>query len=78
MRKWNNLQTSLPVYDAVKQYMIQHSYGPTMDELSEITGLGKSSIHYHLNKLKEVGYLDYQPGKARTIVILRDDIAQEW
>ena len=67
------IETSLPVFDAAQQYIVQHGYGPTMTELAEITGLCKSNVFYHLNKLMDWGYLKYDKNKARTIVILRKE-----
>jgi DNA-binding IclR family transcriptional regulator len=47
--------------------MGEHDRAPSFDELGDIVGVGKSTIHDHLHSLQRSGYLTYEKGKARTI-----------
>lgn len=69
-----DINNSLPVMNAIEQFMIQNTYAPSMRELSVLTGLSPSNVSYHMKKLSEHGYIEYQTGKARTIVILKREV----
>lgn len=68
----SDINNSMPVLSAIKQFMIQHNYAPSMRELSELTDLSPSNVRYHMQKLAQNGYIQYQVGKARTIVIVKE------
>lgn len=60
------------VFYAIKEYIIEHGISPTVRELCEITKKSSpATIHYHLKKLKQLGYIDYIEKKNRTIRIIR-------
>ncbi|MCQ3932660.1 MAG: repressor LexA [Chloroflexi bacterium] len=47
------------IFNFIKRFMHQHSYGPTMREI--MTGLGITStsvVDYHVNRLVEAGFLE--------------------
>lgn len=55
----------------ISDFMDQNGYSPTVRELCKETGLKSSAtIHHHLKKLKEKGYIEYKENKSRTIKIL--------
>lgn len=55
-------------------------YPPTIRELAPLMGLSStSSIHRHIEKLKEKGYIENDPTKPRTIVLAkRDDVISDF
>ncbi len=61
------------VLDAIKTFIADHSFPPTNEELCEIVGVkSKSTMHTHLTKLREKGYVDWWDGSPRTFRILKD------
>ena len=59
------------LYNAIKDFIDEHTYSPTIRELMEI--LGKKSpgtIHPCFKELKRKGYIDYQYNRNRTIRII--------
>ena len=69
MRNLTEKQQEL--YNAIKDFIDEHTYSPTVRELMEI--LGKKSpgtIHTCLKELKRKGYIDYQYNRNRTIRII--------
>jgi repressor LexA len=60
------------VYKAIKKYMDQYGYSPSVRDLCELTNLNSpATVHNHLQKLKEFGYIMYTENKSRTIRILK-------
>ena len=61
------------VFKALKQYINEHKYSPSMRELCSITGKrSPATINVHLKSLKRLGFITYEEGKSRTIRILKD------
>lgn len=45
--------------DAVKAYINEHGYAPSIREIVEMTGYtSTSTVHGHLNRLFDLGYLE--------------------
>lgn len=60
------------ILDAIKSFIEKHSFPPTIEELRKIVGIqSKSTIHTHLTKLREKGYVDWWDGSPRTFQILK-------
>lgn len=58
------------VYQAIKDYIEQYGYSPSIRELCEITGRrSPATIHTHLINLHDLGYIEYKKGSNRTIRI---------
>ena len=58
------------VYQAIKDYIEQYGYSPSIRELCEITGKrSPATIHTHLINLHDLGYIEYKKGSNRTIRI---------
>jgi len=56
----------------VSQWFREHTYPPTLKELSGCTGLKSTwTIRYHLNKLQEAGYLRIQSGIKRAVTLVQ-------
>ena len=43
-----------------------------MQDLATMVNKNVGTILYNLRKLRELGYIDYEDGKRRSIVILKD------
>lgn len=60
------------IVDAIRDYLAQHKYSPTIREVCKLVGLSSSgNIHRHLNLLKEKGVLTWEETKPRTLKILQ-------
>lgn len=61
------------VFDFVNTYTSENGIAPTMDEIREKLGLkAVSTIHEHLNTLKEKGYLTSEENSSRSISSIKD------
>lgn len=55
--------------------VIENGFPPTVREICTATGLASSStVHGHLMRLEEKGYIQRDPSKPRTIKILQGGI----
>ena len=61
----------LKIFRAIKRFMEEHGYPPTVGELSESQSRTKASIHAVLNSLIEKGFVRRTVGKARSLEIIR-------
>lgn len=60
------------VYNAIKKYMDQYGYSPSVRDICNITQLNSpASVHGHLKRLKEFGYITFTENKSRTIRIIK-------
>ena len=58
----------------IKKYIASHDISPTIREICEGIGLSSSStVHVHVENLKNKGYLDTINNKSRTIRLLVDN-----
>lgn len=58
------------VLEAIVQFMLDHEYPPTLDEIKDILGLkSKSTVLTHLIKLEEEGRIEINRGMPRAIRI---------
>lgn len=61
------------VYQAIKDYIEQKGYSPSIRELCDITGKrSPATIHTHLINLCNLGYIEIQKGSNRTVRIKED------
>ena len=61
------------VLKAIKDYIDENGYSPSFRELGKIANINSSAtVQYHINKLKEKGYIDYIPNQRRTIRIIKE------
>ena len=59
------------VLKALKKYLAENGYPPTVRELCNLTNLSSSAtIHVHLDHLQEKGYIKKAKDKNRTIELL--------
>ena len=59
------------ILDVLKKLIAENGYPPTVREIGEIANLhSPATIHFHLKKLEEKGYIKKDDKKNRTIEIL--------
>jgi repressor LexA len=62
------------ILDFIKRQTRDRGYPPSVREIGEAVGLNSSStVHGHLARLEEKGYLRRDPTKPRAIEVLQDD-----
>lgn len=62
------------IYDFVVAYARKHGYPPTVREIGAEVGLASpSTVHVHLAKLEEAGYLRRDPSKPRALELVGHD-----
>lgn len=54
----------------IMDYIDQHGYPPTYDEIAESLGRSKTTIYEHVHDLVELGVLSINPHKARSIKVM--------
>jgi len=60
------------VLQAIENYIEKNGYSPSVRELCELTERNSpATIHYHLKRLKTLGYIIYNEKQSRTIRIIR-------
>ena len=59
------------IYDFIQAYARKHGYPPTVREIGAEVGLASpSTVHVHLAKLEEAGYLKRDPTKPRALELV--------
>lgn len=59
------------ILQVIKKFMIQNGYPPTVREIGDILSLNSpATIHFHLKKIEEKGYIKKDSSKNRTIELL--------
>lgn len=62
------------ILDYLQKHLRHHGYPPSVREIGQAVGLSSSStVHVHLNKLEDKGWIRRDPSKPRAIEILTDD-----
>lgn len=60
------------IYEYIKQYLAEKKYSPSIQEIAEAVGLKSSStVHGHLDHLRNNGYINLVNSSARTLQIVR-------
>lgn len=57
------------IFEYIKKYIKRKGYSPTQKEIGKHFGLVKSTVHQHIETLKEKGYLNKIDNQARAIEI---------
>ena len=59
------------IYDCIVKFMEENHCAPTFREIGKMANLSAvSTVHAHLQTLKGKGYIDYEPGVPRSIILL--------
>lgn len=62
------------VLDYIKKYIVEHGYPPATREIGAALGLSSpATVHTHLKRLEDAGYIKKTNSKFRTIEILVDN-----
>lgn len=63
----------LEVYLAIQEFIKKYNYSPTVRELCKICGTNSTAtIHAHLNKMKNKGFINFESRRSRTISIIKE------
>jgi repressor LexA len=61
------------IYDFICSYTTSHGYPPSVREIGKSVGLASpSTVHMHLKKIEEKGYIHRDSKKPRTIEVVED------
>lgn len=65
------------VLQAIRHYIGENKYAPSIRELCDIVGLKSSgTMHRHLENLRKQGLITWEPSSPRTITVIEgEDIA---
>jgi len=58
------------LYKEIKNFIRLNEFSPSFRELKDLTGFSLSRIHKFMIDLKDLEYLTYVEGKARTVKVL--------
>ena len=59
------------IYDFIKKFIAENQYAPTMREIAKGVGLkSPSTVHGHLDRMKDKGYVDFVKTSPRTLRIV--------
>ena len=62
----------LQIYEYIKKYLIENKYPPSIREIAVGVGLKSSStVHGHLGRMRDKGYIDFVNSAVRTLQIIR-------
>ncbi|WP_445322758.1 helix-turn-helix domain-containing protein [Psychrobacillus sp. FSL K6-2684] len=58
------------IYNFIRGYISENQYSPSLREIADAVGLSSpSTVHKHLNTLRNKGYISYIDSHPRTIQI---------
>lgn len=64
-------QTTEDVYAFIQSYFEKHHYAPSYREIAEGCYLAMGSLVRHLDRLEAWGWIQREPGRARSIWLTR-------
>lgn len=67
-------ETTLIVFDYIKDFIANRQIAPTIREIGEGCFLGHTSVYRHLDKLEGWGWIEREPGQARSIRIMKERV----
>ena len=62
-------ETTRQIFDFIRDYYEQHSYGPSQREMAEACYIVRSGVIRHLDRLEAWGCIIRKPGSARSITL---------
>jgi DNA-binding transcriptional regulator YhcF (GntR family) len=69
INKNQKLENEKTVVQAIKAWYLQHNYGPSFRDLSEMTKISLGGVHSICKDLRDVGIIQYEDNVARTVKI---------
>jgi SOS-response transcriptional repressor LexA len=57
------------ILNVIRQFFAEHGCAPTEREIAEAVGISKTTVHYHIGKLREAGELRKIEGGGRSLAI---------
>ncbi|MCP8616428.1 transcriptional repressor LexA [Salirhabdus salicampi] len=65
------------ILDYIREQVLEKGYPPSVREIAQAVGLASSStVHGHLSRLEQKGYIRRDPTKPRAIELLLEDVEQ--
>ncbi|WP_419962196.1 helix-turn-helix domain-containing protein [Psychrobacillus sp. BM2] len=62
----------LQIYVYIKNFISEKNYSPSIREIANAVGYSSSSsVHRHLDTMREKGYIDFIDSYSRTLQIIR-------
>ncbi|MFJ7933735.1 hypothetical protein [Sporosarcina sp. NPDC096371] len=59
------------IYNYIKKFIAENHYSPSMREITDAVGLKSvSTVHGHLDRMRDKGYVDFVNTSARTLRIV--------
>ncbi|UAW07781.1 transcription regulator [Psychrobacillus phage PVJ1] len=59
------------IYEYIKSFILENKYSPSIREIGEAVGLkSPATVHHHLDKMRENGYIDFASALPRTLSIV--------
>lgn len=72
------MTTAADILEFAAAFIDEHGYSPTVQEIGDAVGLtSKSSIHYHLERLRESGHVTWVDGQNRTLRVVETNRRDE-
>lgn len=60
------------IYTAIRDYMAEKGYPPSIREIGNLVGLSSSSsVHFYLQRIKRKGYITFEPNQPRTLRVIK-------
>lgn len=60
------------VYKAIKEYILENGYSPSVRDICEMLSLSPATVHGHLVHLREKEYIKFEDGICRSIRIIKN------
>lgn len=60
---------SQQIIDFIRKFFDEHGCAPTEREIADAVGISKTTVHYHIGKLREAGELRKIEGGGRSLAI---------
>ena len=71
----NLTNKNMLIYNTIKKYIEIYGYSPSVRDICNIVKINSpASVHRHLKRLKEFGYITFTENKSRTIRILKSGV----
>lgn len=66
------------VFEAIKKYISENGYSPSVRDICEMLSLSTGTVHGHLVHLREKGHINFVDGVCRSITIQEKSVLNEF